>query len=354
MLLKHKNLLNFLRERKIQSTFEKKSLQPSKKAIIISFILLFFISYLSISVGSGGVNLNFIGILFSGEPNAVESLIHLRLARWLTALSTGGMLAVTGLLMQNLFRNPLAGPSVLGVSSGSALAVAIVILCGLAIYKWTIILASILGAMLVLGFVLLIYQKLKNVASVLIAGIITGYLLSAILTLLSSTANAQNLQKFVFWGFGGFNNTEMQQALLVGVFSLTIGIVLYANAKAMNVWVSGELQAQTFGLNSKKYAFFSIVISGLVVGIATAFCGPIAFIGIVVPHLAKLLLKGSNHKSLVPVTWLLGAVIAITADFIARAPWSHTELPLNAVLSLLGSPVIFYLIFKGNQRQIWN
>lgn len=310
--------------------------------------------YFSLVLGSGGFTKNLLTAAFSDANSVEKAIFYLRLSRTLTAVAAGGMLSICGLLMQNLFRNPLAGPSVLGVSSGSALAVAIIFLLGLQVSYTILVLFSVLGALAVLLLMLLLFRRLKSVSSVLIAGIITGYLLSAILSLLASVADAERIKRFVFWGFGGFNHSKIEVSVaLVGV-ALLVFALIFKLAPKMNAYNAGTLQAFTFGLNVKKFTSFSIVISGLVVGVITAFCGPIAFVGIVVPHLARIILKTANYKALVPLTFLLGAVLALLADVIARAPWSIAELPLNAILSIFGAPVIFYLIFNGTKKGIWN
>ncbi|MFZ6051259.1 iron chelate uptake ABC transporter family permease subunit [Halocola ammonii] len=279
-----------------------------------------------------------------------------RMTRVCTAALAGSSLAVSGLLMQTFFSNPLAGPSVLGITSGSSLGVALLVLAGGGAlfgfsYHLSIALAAIAGAFLILIGVMLVAQKLRDNVSLLIFGLMAGYLTSAIVTVLQSRTTKEALQVFVHWGFGTFSTTSWSE---IGFFAICVllGLLLVLTLlKSLNAWMLGEDYAETLGVSVRKTRILILVATGILTGVTTAFCGPIAFLGLAVPHLVRGLFHSADHKILIPGVILTGMVLGLGCDWISRMPWSESSLPLNAVTSLVGAPVVIWIIFMRNRRR---
>ncbi|MFN3916833.1 MAG: iron chelate uptake ABC transporter family permease subunit [Flavobacteriales bacterium] len=280
-------------------------------------------------------------------------LLELRLPRAITALIVGGTLGVCGLILQTFFRNPLAGPSVLGITSGASLGVAIAVL-GASLLpfldsysKSTQISGAILGALAVTLLLSTLAAYTKSTATLLIVGLMLSLFISAFISVLSLHTQASSLKDFAIWGMGSFSATNLD--LQLGVFvsiCLLICFVFWIKSSTLNVLFSGESYAQSMGINLKKTRLTLILSTAVSVGIITAFCGPIAFLGIATPHLIRLVYKNTNHYQLIPLCFLAGATLALLADFITKIPSAAYSLPLNSVLSLIGAPVIIYLILK--------
>jgi iron complex transport system permease protein len=279
-------------------------------------------------------------------------IINFRLPKAIAAILVGIGLSISGLLMQTLFRNPMAGPYVLGLSSGSSLGVAFVILgssyLGFTIYEAgiSIILASCLGSFLVLILILLVSNKLKDTMSILIVGLMFSSFTSAIVSVLSYFSSAEQLQKFTFWSMGNIGNISWQNIIYLSI-SIAIGLVLSIKAiKPLDSLLLGENYAKSLGINIKKTRLLVIFATSIFAGSITAFAGPIAFIGLAVPHLAKLLFQTSNHKILVLATTLIGAIIMLLCDTISQMPGFEFTLPINAITSLIGAPIVIWLIVR--------
>ena len=288
-------------------------------------------------------------------------IINYRLPKAITAILVGMGLAVSGLLMQTLFRNPLAGPDVLGLSSGASLGVATVILgaaflppvaASFLLSSYGIILASSLGSFLVLLAVLSVSQSLRNTMAILIVGLMFGSLTSAIVGTLTYFSTAEQLQKFTFWSFGNLGNLTWSSIVILAV-CIFIGLVLsILNIKPLNALLLGENYARSLGMNYKKTRMIIIFATSILTGSITAFAGPIAFIGLAVPHIAKMVFQTSNHTILFWCTLLFGAIIMLVCDSISQLPGSDITLPINAVTSLFGAPIVIWLLIR--KRKMMN
>lgn len=324
----------------------------------ISFLLcICFIANISL----GSVFIPWLDTLKSLIGASVEKeswrhiIIDYRLPKAITAIIVGSGLGVSGLLMQTMFRNPLAGPFVLGISSGATLGVAILILSstftGIAfstflVSKWGLVIAASLGSVLVLFAVMVVSAKVRDTMAILIIGLMFGSITSAIVSVLSYFAPANQLQQYVFWGFGSLGNLSWYDILIFFGISLLGMLLAILSIKPLNTLLLGENYARSLGLNIQKSRFLIIIATGLLAGSVTAFAGPIAFIGLAVPHLTRLLFHTSNHKTLIPAVILLGSIIMLICDSIAQLPSSEYTLPINAITSLIGAPIVIWLLVR--------
>nr|WP_321233100.1 iron ABC transporter permease [uncultured Psychroserpens sp.] len=323
-----------------------------------SFIILALILVLcfltNISLGSVSIPISEIfDSLFGASDNYI--IQNYRLPKALTAILVGSGLGISGLLMQTLFRNPLAGPFVLGISSGASLGVALVILgSGLfggvlatfLISKWSIVIAASLGSFLVLLAVLLVSSKVRDTMAILIIGLMFGSITAAVVSVLAYFSSAEQLQQYIFWGFGSLGNLSWHE-LLIFFCIYSFGIVLtIVSIKALNTLLLGENYAKSLGINIKKSRYIIILATSLLAGTITAFAGPIAFIGLAIPHITRQVFNTSNHKVLLPAVFLFGAIIMLICDSIAQLPTSDYTLPINAITSLIGAPVVVWLLVR--------
>ena len=314
---------------------------------------------LNISLGSVHIPLPDIFKSLLGNESIKESwqyiVLNYRLPKSFTAILAGSGLSISGLLMQTLFRNPLAGPFVLGISSGASLGVAILILgfslfggslAALAFSNVGLALAASAGAFLVLSAVMLVARKLKNTMSILIIGLMFGSLTGAVISVLSYFSNAEQLQQFIFWSFGSLGNLSWEElGLFLGIYLFAILLVV-AIIKPLNSLLLGENYAQSLGINLKRTRNFTLIATGLLTGVITAFSGPIAFVGLAVPHLTKLVFTTSNHKILLPAVAIIGAMTMLLSDTIAQLPNSEYTLPINAITSIFGAPIVIWLLVR--------
>jgi len=278
-----------------------------------------------------------------------------RLPKAFTAILVGSGLGISGLMMQTLFRNPLAGPFVLGISSGASLGVALVILgsgffggvfATLLISKWSVVIAASLGSFLVLLAVLLVSSRVRDTMAILIIGLMFGSITAAVVSVLSYFSSAEQLQQYIFWGFGSLGNLSWNELLIFFVI-YCVGIILStASIKGLNTLLLGENYAKSLGLNLKQSRLVIIIATSLLAGTITAFAGPIAFIGLAIPHLTRQIFNTSNHKTLLPAVFLFGAIVMLICDSIAQVPNSDYTLPINAITSLVGAPVVIWLLVR--------
>jgi iron complex transport system permease protein len=326
---------------------------------ILSFVLIGMF-FLNLSLGS--VSIPTVAILDSVLGNEIKSsweiiLWNFRLPKAITAILVGMGLSISGLLMQTLFRNPLAGPYVLGLSSGSSLGVAFMImgagfLPSFLLSDYGIVIASSMGSFLVLLAVLVVSQKLRDTMAILIVGLMFGSFTSAIVSVLSYFSTAQELQKFTFWSMGSLANLSWNSVLILAV-CCGIGLLLsILSIKPLNALLLGENYAKSLGLNFTKTRFIIIFATSILAGSITAFAGPIAFVGLAVPHLAKLLFQTSNHFLLFWSTLLIGAILMLVCDSIAQLPGSDYTLPINAITSMVGAPVVVWLLVRKRKIMI--
>lgn len=286
-------------------------------------------------------------------------VLESRLPQMVTAIFCGASLAVSGLLLQTCFHNPLAGPSILGITNGASLGVALVMLIGGGVIVvpsaigWggavgflAIVIAAFLGAMAIISLLLVISSFVKNNLMLLIVGIMVSYLTSSVVSLCNFFANADNVQQYVMWGMGSFSDVNLSQLPLFGgtcIVGLLLTIVL---TKRLNLLLLGENYATNLGIDIRTTRRLILVATGILTAVTTAFCGPVSFLGLAVPHIARLLTGTSNHAILIPSTILSGAVIALMCNLVCIIP-ENLIIPLNAVTPLFGAPVIIYIVFKG-------
>ena len=283
-----------------------------------------------------------------------------RLPQVLTAIVAGAGLAVSGLQMQTVFRNPLAGPSVLGISNGSALGVAFVVLLsgrlgGVALSRLGYLgeaamsVAAIVGALSVMLLIMWIAQRVKGNVTLLIIGVMIGYLANAIIGVLKFLSPEEDVKAFVVWGLGSFSRVSGDEMVLFVVLMAILIPLSFLLVKSMNLLLLGDKYAANLGLNIRKSRMLVILSSGILVAIVTAYCGPIMFIGLAVPHLARAIFRSSDHRILMPATALCGAVLALLCNFIARMPGFEGALPVNSVTALVGAPIIASVLFRRRQ-----
>lgn len=323
--------------------------------ILILIAVLITLSFGALFMGSEAIAFNNILKTLLGEPpNKVVNFIilEIRLPRILTATIAGAGLSVAGLLMQTYFRNSLAGPSILGVTSGASLGVALVTmsstLFGFSILNngYSVAIASITGSILVLFIILIIASRIGNGIILLIIGIILSSFIGATVTILQYFTDAENIQKYVIWTMGSTNSTTLFDNGILFLILITGGVLSLFLIKPLNALLIGEQYAESLGINIKKSRYLIILSTGILTGGVTAFCGPIAFIGLAVPHLVKIKTTTSNHNYIIPLTALTGSIIMVIADSIAQVPFVELQLPINAVTSLIAAPIIVYIILK--------
>ncbi len=331
-------------------------------ALSIGLVLLFFanISFGSINIPFKEVYTSLIGD-HASKSTWGYIIINYRLPKAITAILVGFGLSISGLLMQTLFRNPLAGPYVLGLSSGASLGVAFVVLGAgflpsflspFLLSSYGIVLASTLGSLGVLSAVLIIAQRLRDTMSILIVGLMFSSFTGAIVNTLTYFSTAEQLQKFTFWTMGSLGNLSWS-SITVLVVCVILGLLLsFFSIKPLNALLLGENYARSLGVNYKKTRLIIILATSILTGSITAFAGPIAFIGLAVPHIAKLVFQTSNHTVLFWSTLLLGAIIMLLCDSISQLPGSDLTLPINVVTSIFGAPVVIWLIIR--KRKMMN
>lgn len=336
-----------------------KSSASYKFSFAAFFLLLLVLFILNISLGSVDIPLKSVFESLWGQNAEKETwnyiILNYRLPKALTAILVGCGLAISGLLMQTLFRNPLAGPYVLGISSGASLGVAILILGSsilggslsvLGQSQLLISIAASLGSFMVLSAVMIVSKQVKNTMSILIIGLMFSSITSAIISILAYFSSAENLQQYMFWGFGSLGNlTWNELAIFLTVFILA-SVMILPVIKPLNSLLLGENYAKSIGINIQRTKNLILIATSLFTGVITAFAGPIAFIGLAAPHITKLILNTSNHKLLLPASALLGANIMLISDTIAQMPNTQYTLPINAITTIFGAPIVIWLLVR--------
>ncbi len=329
------------------------------KLTIIYFITAFLVGIilfaLNILVGSVHIPLReALQVIFNKDNSSALHVIifDYRFPQAVTALLSGAALAVAGLMMQTLFRNPLADPSILGISSGAGLGVASVILVSgslAVIPHWTaltITSSAFFGAVVVLAVITLLSRRLNSMVMLIIIGIMIAYLTGAITDILKYFSRKEEIHAFVIWGLGDFSavgTSNLDFYTVTIIAGLLCGMLL---SKTLNMLIIGESYAENLGLNIRRATALTIAVSGFLTAVVTAFCGPIAFLGLAVPHLARFIFHSSNHIILTPASALIGSDLALACNLIARLPGLEETLPINAVTALIGAPIVIYVIFR--------
>jgi iron complex transport system permease protein len=322
--------------------------------------LLVFLFILNLSLGSVYIPVTDIFRILTGGhvSNGVYNDIvwDFRVTKALTCLLAGGALSVGGLQMQTLFRNPLAGPDVLGLTSGASLAVSLLLLSssiGLQLFSapspWAIVTAASVGAGGVFFIVLIIARQLGDNTSLLIVGLMIGATAASIVSVLQFLSNAEDQQAYLLWTFGSLGNLnwkEIQILSIILLVGLSIGIT---SVKALNAWLLGDNYAQSIGVNVRRSRLLIILSTSILTGGVTAFCGPISFVALAVPHLTKLLIKTHNHRVLLPAVLISGSVLLLFCDIIAQLPGTTYVLPINAITAMIGAPVVIWIILRAKR-----
>lgn len=322
----------------------------------------------SLVYGAVSIPLDAVADILMGNETVKESwrqiLLNSRLPQAVTALLAGASLAVSGLLLQTLFKNPLAGPSILGISDGANLGVAAVMLYfggtlnmvnSLPMSGYlAIVVAAFAGACIILGIIIFFSTKVKSNVMLLIIGIMVGYMASSLISILNYYASTDKVHAFVMWGMGDFTGVSSQQLPFFTTCSLVGLLLSILLIKPLNALLLGEMYAANLGIKVKRTRVLILLCTGILTATATAFCGPISFIGLAVPHIARLLLGSSNHKLLLPVTLLTGSCVALLCNIVMVLPGGNGILPLNAVTPLIGAPVIIYVIMNRKNIQYFN
>lgn len=326
----------------------------------VVIVLLFA---LSLVVGAIDIPLRDVVAILLGDESQRKSwqyiVLQSRLPQAMTAVLCGASLAVSGLMLQTAFRNPLAGPSIFGINSGASLGVALVMLLlggSVSAGSFTltgfaaILFAAFVGAMTVMALILFFATVVRNNVMLLIIGIMIGYLASSSISLLNFFATEQGVQSYMVWGLGNFGGVTMQQ---MPVFAFVSILGLFGSLlliKPLNALLLGEQYAENLGVDTHSVRNRLLLITGILSAVTTAFCGPVAFIGLAVPHVARLITMTDDHRILMPATMLAGAVVALVCNIICVLPGDSGIIPLNAVTPLMGAPVIIYVIIKGKRR----
>ena len=326
--------------------------------LTVVMLLLFALNLMmgSIRIPVGDV----VGIL-TGDETVKASwryiVLESRLPQAITAILCGGALAVSGLMLQTAFRNPLAGPSIFGINSGAGLGVALVmLLLGGSISAGSvslsgfvaILIAAFTGAMAVMALIFFFSSIVRNNVMLLIIGIMIGYISNSAISLLNFFATDEGVKSYMVWGMGSFGGVSMKTMPVFATITLAglIGSLLLI--KPLNALMLGDRYAENLGVNIIRTRNWLLIVTGILTAITTAFCGPVAFIGLAVPHIARLLLTTDNHRVLLPTTILCGAVIALICNLICFLPGENGVIPLNAVTPIMGAPVIIYVIARKN------
>ena len=330
---------------------------------LVLFLVLVLLFFLDLITGSVHISFNEVIGILSGSGHAPagtsEKIIWLiRFPKASAAVLAGSALSVGGLLMQTMFRNPLAGPSVLGITSGASLGVAAVMLPAggySGIYmmnqlgvgqSWLIVLASVLGAALVMFIILGVSLRIRDNVALLIIGIMFGYLTVSIISIWQYFSNPEQIQDYLMWTFGSLGGISHSQLI---IFSLTVltGILLsFLISKPLNALLLGDNYASSIGINTAAVRLLIITGTSILAGVTTGFTGPIAFVGIAVPHITRNLINQSDHRILIPATMLAGAALMLVCDILSQVPGSRMTLPINAITALVGSPVVIWIILK--------
>lgn len=335
--------------------------------MFLILISIFALLFLNLILGSVAIPLQSVWNIFWGikdEPITWQNIVwKSRLPQALTALVAGAGLAVSGLQMQTVFRNPLAGPSVLGISSGASMGVAFVVLLsgrigGVALSRLGFMgeiamsIAAILGALAVMALIVFISQKVKGNVTLLIIGVMIGYVANAIIGVLKFFSVEEDIRAYVIWGLGSFSRVSGNQMMLFVSIMAVIIPLSFLLIKTLNLLLLGDGYARNLGLNIKQARLLVITSAGVLIAIVTAYCGPIAFLGLAVPHLCRAIFQTSDHRILMPGVVLMGAALALFCNLIARMPGFEGALPINSVTALIGAPIVASVLFRKRKDDL--
>ena len=335
--------------------------------IVLLLLSIFLLFVLNLLLGTVKIPVSDVVATLMGSQEVSEIHRNIiwssRVPQALTAMVAGAGLAVSGLQMQTVFRNPLAGPSVLGISNGASLGVACVVLMsgslgGVALSRLGYIgdvamsVAAIVGSLAVMALILYVSQKVKGNVTLLIIGVMIGYLATAVIGVLKFFSAEEDIKAYVVWGLGSFSRVSGNQMVLFVVLMAILLPMSMLLVKTMNLLLLGDGYARNLGLNIRRARMLVILCSGVLVAIVTAYCGPIMFIGLAVPHLCRAIFRSSDHRILMPGTLLAGAALALLCNLIARMPGFEGALPVNSVTALVGAPVIAAVLFRRRKDEV--
>ena len=318
---------------------------------------------LNLFIGSVHIPLGDIVDILRGHevanPGYRYIILESRLPQAITALLTGAALATCGLMLQTMFRNPLAGPSVFGIDSGASLGVAIVILAmggsvitgmGTLSGLMAILISAFLGAILVMMVLLWAAERVRSNVMLLIVGIMTGYLVSSAIVLLNFFATEEGVRSYMIWGMGNFSGVPLSHLPTYTFIILICLVIALLMVKPLNQLMLGEQYAEGLGLNVRRFRIQLLMVTGILTATSTAYCGPIAFIGLAVPHIARILFHHTDHRHLLPVTMIMGSIVALLCNLVCSIPFSGSVIPLNALTPFIGAPVVIYVILKDKNQ----
>lgn len=324
--------------------------------IIVGSLLLLFL----VNISLGSIQIPFTKVIASifshgdGHDTYYSIIWQLRIPKAITCVVAGSALSIAGLLMQTLFRNPLAGPDVLGLSSGASLMVAFVLLLGTSapsylpvVSPWSLALAASLGSGTIFLLVIAVAHRVRDNTSLLIIGLMIAAASGSFVSVLQYLSKAQDLQAFVIWTLGSVGGTNWNEILILVLLLIIGGSLALTSVKSLNAWLLGDNYAQSLGIDIKKSRQKIVLATSLLAGGVTAFCGPIAFVGLAVPHLVRLLVPTTNHKILIPMVMMGGAILLLLCDILTQMPGSATILPLNAITSMIGAPVVIWVVMRS-------
>ena len=332
-----------------------------KKRYIISFVVaIIILSVLFLwNVGSGSVDIStsdlFTILAGSGKDETFSQIVwKIRLPRILAAILLGGALSVSGFLLQSFFQNPIAGPYVLGISSGAKLVVALTMIFllekGIMISSFGMVMAAFVGSMLAMGFVLLISFRVSKMSLLVVCGIMIGYICSAITDFGVTFASDSNIVNLHNWSLGSFSGMSWDNVKVMAIVVLLTMVIVFFMSKPIGAYQLGEVYAQNMGVNIKLFRIGLILLSSILSACVTAFAGPISFVGIAVPHIVKSLLKTARPLLVIPACFLGGAVFCLFCDLIARTVFAPTELSISSVTAVFGAPVVIYIMIRRQKR----
>ena len=336
--------------------FNRKSRYIAGFLFLTVCVVLFFC--LNLLTGSSQMTLSQMLEVLTGNSmdiTAQNILLRIRLPRILAAFLLGGVLSVSGFLLQCFFGNPIAGPFVLGISSGAKLAVALVMVTalqiGISVNSWMMVLASFLGAMLSMGWILLISGKVKSMSLLIVSGVMLGYICSAVTELIVSFADDANIVNLHNWSMGSFSGTDWQDIRLMTIIILICLILTFLMSKPLNAYQFGEAYAENMGVNLKKFRIIVILLSSILSACVTAFAGPVSFVGVAVPHLMKTLFGTAKPIIIIPASFLGGGVFCLGCDLLARNLFAPTELSISTVTAVFGAPVVIWIMLHRSTKK---
>ena len=345
-----------------QSSFHTENLRRRMRwiAVFAGLLVAFFI-IIVLNVNTGNVHISvsrILEILFtrSGNKDEVNIIWKIRLPRLLMAAMLGGALALSGFLLQTFFENPIAGPFVLGISSGAKMVVAVMMIYYIQhfgkVSSWALIIAAFVGSLISMGFILLVSRSIKSMSALLVAGVMIGYICSAATEFLITFAQDSDIVNLHGWSQGSFSGMNWSNVQVTAVVILTTTLLTFFMAKPIGAFQLGEAYAQSMGVNVKRFRVYLILLSSILSATVTAFAGPISFVGIAVPFLMKRLLGTARPLVVIPATFLGGSVFVMVCDLIARMAFAPTEMNISTVTSVFGAPIVIFILVKRQKERI--